>query len=106
MFSSVSSVTHKITGGIDQRDCFLKQLCLSGLEETTSGHHEEQDRDVQDNLVSAAERKKMNPQAWLVFSINDGSEGSTGYSCLRTIGHGFNFPRVPDSDNPRGDQGR
>jgi hypothetical protein len=48
----------------------------------------------------------MNPQAWLFFSITDGSEGSTDYSCLRTIGHGFCFPRVPDSDNPCGDQGR
>jgi hypothetical protein len=47
----------------------------------------------------------MNTQAWLDFSITDGSEGWYDYSCLRTIGHGFSIPRVTDRDNPRGEQG-
>jgi len=48
-FSHVLNVTHNITGGIDQRNWLLEQMCLSGIEETTSGHHEDQVGAVQDN---------------------------------------------------------
>ena len=45
----------------------------------------------------------MKCQDWLAFSITDGSEDSTGYTCLWTISHSFSFPRVTDTDNPPGD---